>query len=422
MSVIDIAKLRQRASALPVAALAPVREAAVRALTETGLPTTRDEHFKYTDLGEISALSERWLTDTPESAPSPAADAWLGRLTAETEIDWIVVRNGRASEPSMAVEGVSLRPMSESAVAPEITTPLAALNAALLEDGLLLDIERTPERPIGLVFLDDAETAPGIAPCRVAIRVADNTRADIVEYYASFGDEAHYSSAFLTLDLARGAAVNHVRIQDRGRTHSQTQNLRVTLGRDAEFRSAAFDFGGKLSRNDLLVDLPERGARAEFNGLYLAGDGQHVDNHTRVDHRVGPATSRQQYRGILSGRTRAVWNGKALVYEGADGTDAEQSNHNLLLSDNAEIDTKPELEIYAEDVRCSHGTTVGQLDEKALFYLRSRGISAEDAHRLLVNAFAASTLDMLPVTAIGQHLTALLEQRLRDLLRKRDSQ
>ena len=422
MSVIDIAKLRQRASALPVAALAPVREAAVRALTETGLPTTRDEHFKYTDLGEISALSERWLADTPESKPSPAADAWLDQLGRDTDIEWIVVRNGRATETSLTVDGVSLRPLSESAVAPEIATPLAALNAALLEDGLLLDIERTPERPIGLVFVDDAETAPGIAPCRVAIRVADNARAEIVEYYASFGDEAHYSNAFLTLDLAQGAGVKHARIQDRGRAHSQTQNLRVTLGRDAEFRSAAFDFGGKLSRNDLFVDLPERGAHAEFNGLYLAGEGQHVDNHTRVDHRVGPATSRQQYRGILSGRTRAVWNGKALVYEGADGTDAEQSNHNLLLSDNAEIDTKPELEIYAEDVRCSHGTTVGQLDEKALFYLRSRGISAEDAHRLLVNAFAASTLDMLPVAAIGEHLTALLEQRLRDLLRKRDTE
>ena len=147
--------------------------------------------------------------------------------------------------------------------------------------------------------------------------------------------------------------------------------------------------------------------------MYLAGDGQHVDNHTLVNHRVGPATSRQEYRGILTGQARAVWNGKALVFEGADGTDAEQANHNLLLTERAEINTKPELEIYAEDVRCSHGTTVGQLDERALFYLRSRGIREDDARRLLVHAFAAQTLDSIPVAAIRDQVADLLDLRLR---------
>ena len=290
---------------------------------------------------------------------------------------------------------------------------MSALNLALLEDGLLVDVRESRERPIGLLFVDDAETAGGVSPVRIDLRVGENAAVELIEYHASFGAESHYSSAFLTFNIATAGRLRHVRIQDRGLAHSQTQSLAVTVGRDAEFRSAGFDFGGRLARNDLRVDLPERGAHAEFLGLYLAGEGQHVDNHTRVDHRVGPATSRQEYRGILAGQSRAVWNGKALVYEGADGTDAEQANHNLLLTERAEIDTKPELEIYAEDVRCSHGTTVGQLDERALFYLRSRGICEDDARRLLVHAFAAQTLDSIPVAGIRDHVAELLDRRLR---------
>jgi len=179
---------------------------------------------------------------------------------------------------------------------------------------------------------------------------------------------------------------------------------------------SGYDIGGGLIRNDVDIDISNPGAEVEFNGLYLAGDGQHIDNHTRVDHRAGPAKSSQEYRGILNGRCRCVWNGKAIVHQGADGTDATQANHNLLLSEHAEIDAKPELEIYADEVKCSHGTTVGQLDETALFYLRSRGLDKRQAIQILTHAFAADLVGRAPVAAAKARVTSLVERRLGDLI------
>jgi Fe-S cluster assembly protein SufD len=189
--------------------------------------------------------------------------------------------------------------------------------------------------------------------------------------------------------------------------------LDVRLGRDAELEHFGIDIGGGLARNDLALAIEGRNSTAILNGLYLAGPGQHVDNHTRTDHRVGPARSRQEYRGVLSGRCRAVWNGKAVVHRGADGTDLEQANHNLLLSEHAEIDAKPELEIYADDVKAAHGTTVGQLDERALFYLRTRGIGPARARRILTRAFAATVIDTVPIAALRELLGDKVEARLR---------
>jgi len=188
------------------------------------------------------------------------------------------------------------------------------------------------------------------------------------------------------------------------------------MGRDARFAYAGFDLGGGLIRNDMIVNIANPGADVSFDGLYLATDGQHIDNHTRVDHRVGPATSRQEYRGILKGKCRCVWNGKAIVHEGADGTDADQANHNLLLSEKAEIDAKPELEIYTDDVKCSHGTTVGQLDEDSLFYLRTRGLDKQHATQVLTRAFAAGLVGRAPVDAAKETITALMEDRLATLI------
>jgi Fe-S cluster assembly protein SufD len=187
------------------------------------------------------------------------------------------------------------------------------------------------------------------------------------------------------------------------------------LRRDSRLHHSAFDLGGGLIRNDVDVDIAEPGASVELYGLYLASGRQHIDNHTRVDHRVGPATSAEEYRGILSDRSRCVFNGKAIVHRGADGTDARQANHNLLLSDKAEIDTKPELEIYADDVKCSHGATVGQLDKTALFYLRSRGLDRDEAAQVLTRAFAATIVGKSTVQAVRSHAESLIDLRLQTL-------
>ena len=216
----------------------------------------------------------------------------------------------------------------------------------------------------------------------------------------------------IDINVGGNAAANHVRIQDRDLSHVQTASTNVNVGRDARFSSTGFDLGGGLVRNDMVIDIAHAGAEISFDGLYLAGEGQHIDNHTRVDHRAGPATSRQEYRGILNGKCRCVWNGKAIVHQGADGTDADQANHNLLLSEKAEIDAKPELEIYTDDVKCSHGTTVGQLDEAALFYLRTRGLDRQHAKRVLTHAFAAGLVSRIPVASARESVGKLVEARL----------
>ncbi len=374
------------------------------------LPTTRDEDWKYTDLARARDISTRWLDAGADASAADLGEA-IAAVVNSIDAHWFVIANGRLQgEPP--VEGVAVTRLD---AAPVADSALAELNAALLVDGLRLVVEREPDKPIGLLFIDGAEAA-SVSQGYVEIEFAPRSAGEIVEYHASSGTADHYGNTVVAMKVGDGAAARHVRIQERALTHVQTGRTTVTLGRDARFTSASFDLGGGLVRNDLAIDIANPGAEVVFHGLYLAGDGQHIDNHTRVDHRVGPATSRQEYRGILNGQCRCVWNGKAIVHEGADGTDADQANHNLLLSTKAEIDAKPELEIYTDDVKCSHGTTVGQLDETALFYLRTRGLDKQHAKRVLTHAFAAGLVTHVPVDAATDAVAARVEARLAALI------
>ncbi|MCJ7592926.1 MAG: Fe-S cluster assembly protein SufD, partial [Woeseiaceae bacterium] len=277
-------------------------------------------------------------------------------------------------------------------------------------------IHAATEKPLGLLIIDEANAGAAVSQANVDIEVAPGCDAEIVEYQSSSGSDDHYGNSVVTLQVSQAAHARYVRIQNRRIGHVQTGRLSVAMGKDAQLSMASYDLGGGLVRNDVDIDLVATGANAVFNGLYLASDGQHIDNHTRVDHRVGPATSSQEYRGILNGQCRCVWNGKAIVHKGADGTDAKQANHNLLLSDKAEIDAKPELEIYADDVKCSHGTTVGELDEAALFYLRSRGLDKSQATQVLTRAFAADLVGRAPVSAAKDAIASLVDSRLAELI------
>jgi len=277
---------------------------------------------------------------------------------------------------------------------------------------ITIGAECSLDKPVGLLLIDDADSAATLSQARAIVEVAPNARAEFIEYHASLGANSHFANVVTELRLAPGAAVDYVRIQNRDSAHYQVGRTIAELGRDTTLRHAAFDLGGALVRNDLSIDIAHPGACVELYGLYLASGRQHIDNHTRVDHRVGPATSSEEYRGILSDRARCVFNGKAIVHKGADGTDARQANHNLLLSSRAEVDTKPELEIYADDVKCSHGATVGQLDKNALFYLRSRGLDREDAAKMLTRAFAATIVALSPVRNAQSHIEALIDERL----------
>ena len=381
----------------------------VREIVER-LPTTRDEDWKYTDLTRARDISTRWL-DAGAVSPSSSLDEKIAAITGSIEATWFVFRNGELTAVP-APEGVTSEKLD---AAPAGDTALAELNAALLRDGLRLRIDGAPTAPIGLLFIDGGE-APTVSQGYVEIQANPSARAELIEYHASVGDADQYANTAVNIEIGDNASIRHLRIQSRGLDHVQTTRTSVSVGRDARFHSASFDVGGGLIRNDLTIDIANPGAEVSFDGLYLAGNGQHIDNHTRVDHRAGPATSRQEYRGILNGKCRCVWNGKVIVHQGADGTDADQANHNLLLSEQAEIDAKPELEIYTDDVKCSHGTTVGQLDAASLFYLRSRGLDKRRATQVLTHAFAAGLVSRVPIEAARDALLKLMEERLGTLI------
>lgn len=374
------------------------------------LPTTRDEDWKYTDLSRARDITSRWLDAGGETVAAEIAGD-IARITASIDATWFVIANGELRLPDDA-PGISATRLD---AAPAADTALAELNTALLLDGLRIRIDGTPEKPVGLLFIDGAADA-ATSQAFVDVEFAAHSSGEVIEYHVSLGATDHYANAMVGITVGDNATASHVRIQNRDLNHVQTARTSVAVGRDARFLSAGFDLGGGLVRNDIVIDIASPGAEISFDGLYLAGEGQHIDNHTRVDHRVGPATSRQEYRGILNGKCRCVWNGKAVVHEGADGTDADQANHNLLLSEKAEIDAKPELEIYTDDVKCSHGTTVGQLDEASLFYLRSRGLDRQHATQVLTHAFAAGLVSRVPVESAKETIGALVEARLANLI------
>lgn len=410
--------LQRAVAALPAGAAATAREPGLRAFLERGAPTKRDEDWKYTDLGLVLEIGERWL-QSGQRADALAGHIEIDRIVASLDAHWIVIRNGQVSDYSATKwpDGILVQSLDAETAQRDMEYPLADLNAALLHEGVAVRVEAdvAADKPIAFLIADSAADSPVASQVRIAIDVADNCAARFVEYHTSDGDAEHWSNAVVNLRIGDNARADYQRLQMRSVGHAQTEQLNVTVGAGGQFHHHGVDIGGKLVRNDLRIRLSAPGASARFDGLYIVGDGQHVDNHTRVDHEVGPANSFQEYRGILNGHCRGIWNGKAIVHAGADGTDAQQANHNLLLSDHAEIDAKPELEIYADDVKCSHGTTVGQLDERALYYLQTRGIDRTRARRILTRAFAASVVDKSPLTEYREFIAELVEQRLVEL-------
>ena len=391
------------------------REDAQRRFRDHGFPTQRLEDWKYTDLGNAARIGELWLAN-PDSGTA-LDEGQIAEARKTLDANWLVFANGRLVESEVAdIEGLEVIPVSESLSEP-LEGQLADLNRAYRDEAhrIVVSADFRADKPLGILVADNAFGAPRMSQLRIDIRVEANAALRLVEYHVSSGDDEHYSNAIVTLDLAGGASVEAVRVQARSFDHTQTHRLQVSMHKDSTLRLSGYDLGGRLTRNDLGIDIVEAGADAEFSGLYFASEGQHIDNHTRVDHRVGPARSAQEYRGILSGRSRAVWNGKAIVHAGADGTDATQANHNLLLTEQAEIDAKPELEIYADEVKCAHGTTVGQLDENALFYLRTRGLDEQTARQALIHAFAAEVAGQSAIAELETPIATLIERRLDEI-------
>jgi Fe-S cluster assembly protein SufD len=410
--------------AIPADELSSTRDNAASLFVQSGFPTSRDENWKYTNLSGVADITNAWLSENADGEHVANADpavAHYANLQAHIDAHWLLIQNGVVDKDSLArvqrelgtdVTVTQLSDQHDIAV----DDPMSAFNAALLRDGLHVTVNAKAkiEKPLGFLQVD--HSSQQASQSRILIDLEASAQLGVVECVLSGDGGAQFSNSVTQANLAAGATLNHVRLQMRDGEHIGVNRFTANLDRDAFLGHNAFDFGGALTRNDVVANILGADADVRLYGLYLASGNQHVDNHTRVEHRVGPAFSEEEYRGVLNGRSRCVFNGQAVVFEGADGTDANQANHNLLLSEHAEIDTKPELEIYADDVKCSHGATVGQLDEASLFYLRTRGLEQDEARQLLTQAFAAEILGKLAVEECREFLTGELANRLADLV------
>jgi Fe-S cluster assembly protein SufD len=402
--------------------LGRIREAALARFTELGFPTPRQEEWKYTSVEPIARTS---FARAPEGSGSwTAAD--VERLLAEERPALLAVFvNGRfVAGLSRATPGVagarvgSLREMLErdpgrleehlARYASFERHPFAALNTAFIEDGAYVEIppRQVIAEPIHLLFLADGGPAPTVSHPRVLVVAGQSSQATIVETYAGGDRAAYFTNSVSEVIAGPDSRLDHYRLQREGAEAFHVAVQQFYIGRDADLSTHSIALGGALVRNNVHAVLDGEGANCTLNGLFLRRDAQHIDNQTRIEHVRPHGSSRELYKGILAGRARGAFNGRIVVRPGAQKTDAKQTNKNILLSSEALMDSNPQLEIYADDVKCTHGSTTGQVDEEAVFYLRSRGIDWASARAVLVYAFAGDIIQRVRVEPLRRRLDA----------------
>ena len=399
--------------------LRELRASAWQHFESQGLPGRRDEDWKYTRLAALERAQPQ-AAAAPQAAPDGLPDGCRlvfvgGRLVASwsqlpTEDGVQVLRLADA----LATGGDALRSQLRVDDAAGPARVFATLNQALFEDGVWLRLAPGARltQPLHIVHLGGADNAS--AHLRLLLELGEQAEALVVEHYLGTTDTAYHVNVLAQARLAVGARLRHVKVLREGPAAVHIGDFRVHLGRDARFDTHALAAGGGLLRQDIDVLLQAPGAECSLRGLYTAGNGEHVDFHTRIDHQAPHCRSEEVFKGLAGGNGRAVFNGRVHVHPGAEKTDSAMTCANLLLSRKAEIDAKPELEIYADDVKCSHGATVGQLDEAQVFYLRARGIGLAAARALLMTAFARDALAGLDGD-VADMLAARIDARLPSL-------
>ena len=414
------------ASATP---LHQIRRSAIEQFGALGFPTTRDEEWRYTNIAPITRTDFTPVLEPDLNGVTPSV---LEPFTfPELECVQLVFVDGHyAAELSTLgalPEGVEVTDLitglaeHSELVEPHLghhascdAEPFTALNTAFVQDGAFIHLPRGKvlELPIHLLFFATEREKPALTQPRVLIVAEENSQVTVVESYAGAPGARYLTNAVTEIVAGPSAVVDHYRIQRESDAAFHVSDLRVRQARDVQFRSTCITLSGLLTRNHVHTALDGEGIDSTLNGLYLVEGEQHVDNHTLIEHLQPHCASHEFYKGILDGKSTGVFRGQILVHQAAQQTDAYQQNQNLLLSEEAAINTKPQLEIYADDVKCSHGATIGQLDPDAVFYLRSRGIGVEESARLLTHAFAGAVVERIRIDAVRQRLDHLVTQRL----------
>lgn len=405
--------------------LASLRRQGLEHFAGRGFPTTRDEDWRYTSVAPLAAAAFRPAAPSPDGVPAAA----LARV-AVPDADWprLVFVDGRHAERLSSVPWAPEDGRADSlgrAIASDDElverhlgrhaawdrNVFAALSTAFVQDGAFVAVPAEAEdRVIELLFL--AATPDVVAHPRNLVVVGPHSRITVIERYVGLTAGPYFTNAVTEIALGPGAVVDHYVVQDQAPQAFHVATLHAALEQDAAFTTCGVVLGARLARTTLAVAFSGPGGRADVNGLYVVGDRQHVDHHVTVDHAVPRCASRQLFKGVLDDAARAVFNGRILVRPGAQKTDAMQTNKHLLLSEGVEVDSKPQLEIFADDVRCTHGAAEGQLAPEALFYLKSRGIGDATARALLTYGFAREVLERVSLGTLAAYLDNRLMARL----------
>ncbi len=400
-----------------------LRQSAAARFAEVGFPTRRNEEWRFTN---VSPIAETPFTLATKADSAMTADALAHYTYAGMGGTQLVFVNGHFQADLSSQEfpaGVTVSTLAAAMEAsPELveahlgryakftTQAFVALNTAALEDGAFVHISRNVviDEPIHLLFVSTPHGGPTVSHPRTLIIAEANSQATLVESYSGTPDAVYFTNAVTEVVAAENAVLDHYKVQRESVKSYHVATMQLHLARSTNFSSHSVGLGGLLVRNDANAYLGGEGIECTLNGVYLGNDRQLIDNHTEIDHAMPHCNSHEIYKGILDGHSRGVFNGKIFVREDAQKTDAKQTNQTLLLSPTAQIDTKPQLEIFADDVKCTHGATIGQLSDEALFYLRARGIPKDNARALLTYAFASDIVSRIKVDAIRAQLDQVL--------------
>ncbi len=400
-----------------------LRQSAAARFAEVGFPTRRDEEWRFTNVSPIAEIPFKLATRegsrlTPEALRAFTYEGMGGTqlvfvnghfdpaLSSQTFPVGVVVSSlTDAMETHRAIVETNLGQWAQFA-----SQAFVALNTSALEDGAFIWIERGAviEEPIHLLFVSSNDGQPTVSHPRTLILAEENSQATIVESYAGSANQVYFTNAVTEVIAAENSVVDHYKVQRESEKSYHIATMQVQIARSANFSSHSVGLGGLLVRNDANAYLGGEGIECTLNGVYLGNGRQLIDNHTAIDHAMPHCNSHEIYKGILDDHARGVFNGKIFVRQDAQKTDAKQTNKTLLLSPTAQIDTKPQLEIFADDVKCTHGATIGQLSDEALFYLRARGINKDDARALLTYAFASDIVSRIKVEAVRAQLDHVL--------------
>jgi Fe-S cluster assembly protein SufD len=402
------------------------RRAALEHFVAAGFPTTRDEEWKYTS---VQSIVETGFQPARETAFS--REELVSLPLIETVAARLVFINGRYAPEFSRIptlpRGATLTNLASAASAGDQVVEkelgqysrtdrnaFVALNTALWQDGGFLHLARGVilEEPVHFLFIGSGAGGPTESQVRNLVILEENSQATVQETYVGRNGEVYFTNAVTEVALGEGAIFDHDRVNLESDAAYHVATHQSHQSKASVLTSHSICFGGALTRNDLNAVLGGEGIESTLDGLYVPTGRQHVDNHTAIDHAMPNCNSFELYKGVLADRSTGVFNGKIFVRQDAQKTDSKQTNQNLLLSKEATIDTKPQLEIFADDVKCTHGATVGQLDEDALFYLRARGIGADDARNMLVYAFASAVLQRIHIDAVREELERLLYAKL----------